>query len=228
MGSGDSFINLEIIEKIASTSDILSSFLRLDDEWESGTGLMINFVLCDVVIDNAFAGGTTQWESLEDHKKITIYFKPINELGQCLSSVDSILCPIDSHIALLLSLLKKENSRKQEQIQNNRTIDELNRTYEQQQKEKLILETKINEKIFISKMIPRKPFNKKAIFLNRRLVENLRKELLKITEAVEATKLQLDELLQKKNDVEEEINKSINHLIEELSAKYLFEKAEQS
>ena len=51
--------------------------IGLDDPWENSTALgkdlLINFVLCDIVIDNVFAGIAKQEKSLEDHKKITIY-----------------------------------------------------------------------------------------------------------------------------------------------------------
>lgn len=230
MGSEDSFINPEIIEKITSDSNMLRFVLDIDDERNSwtnlGKGLKINFMLCDVVIYNTFAGRIESPESLEGYDTITIHFKPSKEAEDNLSEVGCFVDWKSNPLSLILMRLKNDWERKLELMRDDAKIKEIREIYERQQEQKSMLEMRINEIFNTTKRIPRKPFNRKVIFFNRRMVENLKQELTKVTEKSQKTRMQLNELLQQREDLEEDINKRIDSLVGELTTKYIIEKIE--
>lgn len=229
MGPDNLLLAPETIERIISNPETLRSMLDLDEEIynivENGESLIINFVLCDVVIENVFGAGRHSNDNLENYNKITIYFKPSCELSKELSSINK-QDENESILFEVMKLLNKEHKYKQELIESYKQVEKINKQLEQQLIQKAIIETKINDNTSITKVIPRKPFNKRLIFANRNALQNLQQEFKRVNDAVQRTEHSLNVMLQKRHILEVDINKNIDEILDFISENYIIEKIE--
>lgn len=224
MGEENSHITPETVEKIISSPDILRLLLNTDSENYSiannGKELAINFLLCDVVIENVFAGRPKSKKGLDNYNKITIYFKPSYELKAEFRSKTNA----DRDTEGIMNLLKKVSKAKQKLTRYNEQIEIVSKQLEQQNKEKAVLEAKIFDITKAIKIVPKKPVNRRFIFIKRRELMNLNDELLKVSRTYADISQCLNELLQARAAMENEININIDGLLEILSKKYEIEK----